>query len=105
MAAIDFPTNPTVGQLVTVSGRTWAWDGDTWSAKTLTTRAVSDTAPTSPVVGDEWFNSATGRLYTYFDSYWVEVGASLAGANGVNGTNGVSPSAGKIIAMSIVFGG
>jgi len=105
MAAIDFPSNPTVGQTVTVSGRSWAWDGSTWSARILATRAISDTAPTSPSIGDEWFNSATGRLYTYYDSYWIEIGASVAGAAGAPGTNGVSPTAGKIIAMSIVFGG
>jgi hypothetical protein len=102
MAAIDFPNSPTVGQALTVGGKTWVWDGVTWNAKTTLTRAVSDTAPTSPVTGDEWFNSATGRLYTYYDSYWVEIGASVAGATG---PAGATPTAGKIIAMSIVFGG
>ena len=37
---------------------------------------VSDTAPISPSVGDLWFNSSNARTYVYYDSSWVEVGAS-----------------------------
>lgn len=44
---------------------------------------VSDTAPTSPIEGDGWFNSSNGRLYTYYDSYWIEVGASVTGDVGI----------------------
>jgi hypothetical protein len=32
MAAIDFPSNPLVGQLLTVEGRSWIWSGTTWDS-------------------------------------------------------------------------
>jgi hypothetical protein len=37
---------------------------------------VSDTAPSSPAVGDQWFNSSTGKSYVYYDSFWIEVGTA-----------------------------
>ena len=37
---------------------------------------VSDTAPSSPSAGQMWFNSTNGKMYLYYDSYWVEVGSS-----------------------------
>lgn len=46
---------------------------------------VSATAPSSPVEGDAWFNSESGRTYLYYDSYWVEVGAALSGQDGTPG--------------------
>jgi hypothetical protein len=33
MAAIDFPTSPTVGQTVTVGDITWRWTGDVWQSQ------------------------------------------------------------------------
>ena len=37
---------------------------------------VSDTAPGSPVAGQVWFESDTAATYVYYDSHWVEIGAS-----------------------------
>lgn len=34
---------------------------------------VSSTAPTSPTQGDLWFDSDTGRMFIYYDSFWIEV--------------------------------
>ena len=87
MAAIDFPANPTVGQSLTVNGRTWIWDGTVWGNQSTRefVRSVSDTAPVNPEVGDEWFNSSTGRLYNYYDGYWIELGASVQGQDGESG--------------------
>ncbi len=34
---------------------------------------VSTTAPSSPSIGDTWFNSGAGRFYIYYDNFWVEV--------------------------------
>lgn len=41
---------------------------------------ISDTAPASPLNGQFWFESDTGRTYVYYDSSWVEVGA-ISGAS------------------------
>lgn len=32
MAAIDFPNNPTVGQIFSTSDRSWIWSGTTWDS-------------------------------------------------------------------------
>lgn len=45
---------------------------------------VSDTAPSSPNEGDLWFNSNQGRLFSYFDSAWIEI----SGAIGPTGATG-----------------
>jgi hypothetical protein len=37
---------------------------------------VSDTAPGSPSVGQIWYESDTGKTFVYYDSFWIEVGAS-----------------------------
>ena len=134
MAAIDFPNSPTTGQTLVVGQRTWSWSGSVWESDNdrAFVRTVSVSAPSAPVVGDEWFNSETGRLYTYYDSYWVEIGTSVSGQNGATGADGndgadgasaydiavangfvgteqewlaTLVSTGKAIAMALVFGG
>lgn len=37
---------------------------------------ISDTAPASPVAGQVWFESDTASTYVYYDSHWIEIGAS-----------------------------
>jgi hypothetical protein len=34
---------------------------------------VSPTLPSSPSIGDTWFDSGAGRFYIYYDNFWVEV--------------------------------
>jgi hypothetical protein len=46
------------------------------------TFVVSATAPSSPVEGNVWYNSDTGRQFVYYDSYWVESSPSVAGPTG-----------------------
>lgn len=88
MAAIDFPNSPTLNQEFTANGRTWTWNGTVWATKALDTTVsrydVQDTAPSSPVNGDVWFNSTNARTYVYYDSFWVESNPPLNGADGVN---------------------
>jgi len=38
MAAIDFPSSPTVGQTFTASGKEWEWDGTAWQLLNVTSR-------------------------------------------------------------------
>jgi hypothetical protein len=33
---------------------------------------ASDTAPSSPQIGDGWYDTNTGRMYIRYDGYWVE---------------------------------
>jgi hypothetical protein len=37
---------------------------------------ISETAPTSPTAGQVWFESDTGQTFVYYDSHWIEIGAS-----------------------------
>lgn len=38
---------------------------------------VSNTAPSSPSVGDFWFDSTDATTYVYYDSSWVAVGPAI----------------------------
>jgi hypothetical protein len=49
---------------------------------------VSTTAPTAPTEGDTWFDSADGKFYVYYDSYWVEISSNKIGATGPTGPSG-----------------
>ena len=60
---------------------------------------VSDTAPASPEEGDLWFNSSNAKTYVYYDSSWVEVGASggVATLDDIGDVNAPSPSNGDYL--------
>ena len=93
--AINFPDSPSNGDTHTVSGKTWTYN----TSKTRWTTSgsgggssvtVSDTAPTSPSDGDQWFNSTDGSLLVYYNdgssSQWVLVSGPVgpAGADGAS---------------------
>lgn len=56
---------------------------------------VSDTAPVSPTAGALWFESDTAQTFVYYDSSWIEIGASAMGAT-VSTVPPVSPIDGQI---------
>lgn len=60
---------------------------------------VSDTAPTSPTEGDLWFNSSNAKTYVYYDSTWVEIGASggVATLDEIGDVSASAPSIGDLI--------
>jgi hypothetical protein len=35
--------------------------------------SVSDATPSSPTIGDLWYESDTGKTFVYYDSFWVEI--------------------------------
>jgi hypothetical protein len=37
---------------------------------------ISSSAPSSPTAGSLWFDSDTAQTYVYYDSAWIEIGAS-----------------------------
>ena len=82
MAAMNFPANPTDGQLYPAepnseyiySTAKGAWTSlPTQAAKTIT----SDIAPVNAKDGDQWFNSIDANLYIYYvdvdGGQWVQV--------------------------------
>jgi hypothetical protein len=116
MAAIDFPNAPSLNEVFTSGLQTWKWDGVSWNlivssvagptgptgpqgaasnvtgptGPTGVFSTVADTPPGSADVGDSWFNSATGKIYVYYDGYWVESASSQVGAAGATGPTGAT---------------
>ena len=82
--AFNFPDAPTTGDLYTPSGGpTYRWNGTTWViAAPGAAIIVSDTPPASPVSGQMWWESDSGRLYVWFvdgtSSQWVQINAPVA---------------------------
>ena len=90
--AINFPDSPSNGDTFTANGVVYTYNAtaalwDTIEASISVT--VSDTAPTSPSDGDQWFNSTNGSLLIYYNdgtsSQWVGV-SGPGGAAGASGS-------------------
>ena len=49
----------------------------------------ADTPPLDPAPGEVWFDTVSGAVFVYYDSFWVEVGTSeFGGATGPTGATG-----------------
>lgn len=69
---IDFPNSPTNGTQHTANGVTWQYNGTVWNVLSGgSSFSSSATPPSSPKAGDIWFDTDNGKLYTYYDSFWV----------------------------------
>lgn len=78
MAAIDFPSSPTVGDSVTSSeGRRWVWDGSIWQADT----GVINT----PFAAYTTVNTQTGTTYTFAIDDWQKL-TSFTSSSSVTAT-------------------
>lgn len=68
------------------TGQVLQWNGSLWVNATIPSGGVtvSETPPSSPTVGDVWFESDTGKTFIYYDSFWVE----SSGADGSQGATG-----------------
>lgn len=117
--AIDFPDSPVLNEQFSAGGRTWEWDGSFWNsvssvAPTGPTGSTGDigptgptgptgvsgsldtvgsaTPPSSPTLGDIWFNDVSGSLFVYYEdsdgSQWVEIGGPI-GPTGPTGPQGI----------------
>lgn len=56
---------------------------------------VSSSAPSSPTTGSLWFDSDTAQTFVYYDSSWVEIGASSNGVT-ISDTAPSSPIVGQL---------
>jgi len=54
---------------------------------------VSGTPAASPVEGDAWFDAESGRMYVYYDGFWIEQSSNFAGPTGPKGDPGDSLNA------------
>lgn len=81
--------------------------GGTFTAYLYT---VSNTAPSSPTVGDKWWDSDTDILYEFIDDgqgqVWVDIDTpTLSTQNNTITVNNTYTGYGRSAAMAIVFGG
>jgi microcystin-dependent protein len=68
--------------------------------------SVSDTAPSSPVTGQIWYESDTGKTFVYYDSFWIEIIGStgpvgpegpVVGLDGLTDVTAPTPSSGDFL--------
>lgn len=80
--AFSFPPSPTVGQVYRSNGRTFSWNGVTWTATAVPTNTtapvfISVSPPPSPVPGSLWYDSNNSNLNIYYrdlnGSQWISV--------------------------------
>lgn len=69
------------------------WNGSAWAEVEVSAPVgpqgpialtVSATAPSTTTAGYLWYNSETGKLFSYYDSFWIDV----SGAQGPVGPTG-----------------
>ena len=96
--------------IVDSDGNIYIWDGNSWNdagqivGPTGVTGPTgrygqftleSSTPPSGALYGDAWFNSNNGKVYVFYDDYWVEVGASQIGPTGPQGIQGITGPTGS----------
>lgn len=84
-------SSASVGQTLVYNGSAWVNDVVVQSSSV----SASDTAPVSPAEGDLWFESDTAQTYIYYDSQWIEIGAS-PGVASVSESAPSSPAIGQL---------
>jgi hypothetical protein len=85
-------------------------DGSTYSNLGAGGATISDTPPSSPVTGQIWYESDTGKTFVYYDSFWIEIVGSTGaqgptgatGAEGATGATGATGAAGLGVAVPMV---
>ena len=70
-------------------------DGSTYTDLGAGGATISETAPGAPVAGQVWFESDTAQTYVYYDSQWIEIGAS-PGVASVSESAPSSPAIGQL---------
>jgi hypothetical protein len=75
-----------VDNLTPSAGHFLAWGGSSWTSAVPPTGMpiVSPSAPSSPVPAQLWFDSENARTFIYYDSQWVEIGATAATSQSIS---------------------
>lgn len=111
--AVTFPSSPVNGQTFSANGQQYTYNAESslWdiaaTPATSTTAGgitMSDSAPSNPAVGDQWFNTDLLETYIWYSdvhgSYWVKSNPTGAtervevptDVNDLTDTSGVIPS-------------
>ncbi len=100
LASITSPMPLSIAGARGVTGPT----GNTGPTGPTRSTDISTTPPSSPALGDLWYNSETGQTFVYYDSYWVENVSGIAGPIGPTGPTGSTGATGATGADSTVTG-
>ena len=66
MAALNFPTSPTLNQIFTANGKSWRWDGTAWKSFNTLSTSGGGTGLTSITSGNAFLSSnSAGTALTY----------------------------------------
>ena len=85
--AITFPTGASVGQIYSEGDSSWSYNGSAWQKAPKGENFLSDSAPSSPFVGQVWVDTATGQIYYYTpDNKWAQIHSGGVGT-GIISTN------------------
>lgn len=109
--ALNFPTNPTLGDVYTYAEGSWIWNGTSWTSGASLAGiqpppnvTISDTAPIPITLGELWWDSATGKLKIYYDdgtsAQWVDSSSSLVTLLDYVSKNGADILTNKTISYS-----
>jgi hypothetical protein len=75
--ALDFPSDPTTGDIYTLGDRQWRFNGTAWESVGSATR-LPTTVPSDPAVGDMYFDLSDNNAYVYNGTAFVLM--TLSGA-------------------------
>jgi hypothetical protein len=88
-STVTGPTGPTGPQGEQgIQGETGPTGADSTVEGPPGTFSPLENAPTDPIDGNAWFDTNEGRLYVYYDGYWIEVMSNEAGPTGPTGPSG-----------------
>ena len=86
--ALNFPSSPSDGDVY--ENYVWNDTVGAWQSNSGSYITMSETAPTSPAIGQLWFDETEGKMYVYYydgTSYqWV----AAVGGNYVINTDGLA---------------
>ena len=73
-SSVDFPSQTGhAGQFLTTDGGVLSWSAVSGAGGLSTaTVIVSNVAPRNPVLGELWYDDVSGRLYVWYDTFWVD---------------------------------
>ena len=94
--AMNFPNSPSDGDTHEVNGKTFIYNATKgiWSVSgAVQLISVSDTAPTSPVNGDMWFNSSDTNTYMWYSdgdsNQWIQLNGTGTVVQNITNNNTV----------------
>ena len=78
MAALNFPTSPTLNQIYTANGKSWKWDGTAWKSFNTLSTSGGGTGLTSIISGNAFLSSNSAGTALTYRSFTAGFGMQIA---------------------------